>query len=284
MKYFGWRKNVLPNVGTSKPAKDALGGSKCICEGHVKVGRMKGDKFLDFRNSWTTVLRGIILRMVLIGFLQMVLLCFWEFTRNDPGASMALGLLTILSMICVLGWATCKVIRLARQDTTAHNSPACMMYSDSASLNNWGFLYVQFNAKACFFGVPILIHTLTRGMLIGLGRGSGVAQAVTLIITESVFLIGFCVVTLHIDKKTNVFNISVTVIKLISSTFLLVFSNAFDQPASPSPSDHRAVLTHARARSPVSELSYSSSTTPPSHSAPGIYPDFLSHCGYFEET
>ena len=37
---------------------------KLICEGLVKMGHMKGDKFQDFRNGWTTVLKGILFRVV----------------------------------------------------------------------------------------------------------------------------------------------------------------------------------------------------------------------------
>lgn len=37
---------------------------KLICELLVKMGRMKGDKFQDFRNGWTTVLKGILFRCV----------------------------------------------------------------------------------------------------------------------------------------------------------------------------------------------------------------------------
>lgn len=37
---------------------------KGICELLVKSGKLKGDKFQDFRNGWTTVLKGILFRIV----------------------------------------------------------------------------------------------------------------------------------------------------------------------------------------------------------------------------
>jgi len=37
---------------------------KVVCEGLVKAGKMKGDKFTDFRNGWMTVLKGILFRIV----------------------------------------------------------------------------------------------------------------------------------------------------------------------------------------------------------------------------
>jgi hypothetical protein len=37
---------------------------KVVCEALTKAGKMKGDTFRDFRNGWTTVLRGIMFRIV----------------------------------------------------------------------------------------------------------------------------------------------------------------------------------------------------------------------------
>ena len=205
---------------------------KLICEGLVKMGRLKGDKFQDFRNGWTTVLKGILFRIVLIGFPQMVVLCFWEFIEDDSGAEIVLAIFTIFTMIGLLGWASSKVIRLARRSIAMHKNPAYILYSDPVSLNKWGFLYVQFKATAYFFIVPVLIYILVKGMFVALSQKSGVAQAIALVIIEAAFLIGVCILTPYMDKKTNAFNISICVINFISAIFLLFFSNVFGQPVS----------------------------------------------------
>lgn len=205
---------------------------KFICEGLVKAGRLKNNKFQDFRNGWTTVLKGILFRIVLIGFPQMVVLCFWEFTVDDSGAEIVLAVFTVFTMIGILGWASSKVIRLARRSISMHKNPAYILYSDPVSLNKWGFLYVQFKATAYYFIVPVLIYILIKGMFIGLSQSSGIVQAVALVIIEAVFLIGVCILTPYMDKKTNAFNIAICVINFISAIFLLVFSNVFGQPVS----------------------------------------------------
>ena len=214
---------------------------KFICEGLVKIGKMKNDTFSEFRSGWTTVLKGILFRIVLIGFPQMVVLCFWEFTRNDSGAIIALAVFTIFTMIAILGWASSKVIRLGRRSIAMHKNPAYILYSDPQSLNKWGFLYVQFKATAFYFIVPFLIYILLKGMFIGLAQGSAVAQAVALVVIEAVYLIGVCILTPYMDKKTNAFNISISVINFVSALFLLVFSNIFNQPVCLPP----IILPHA---------------------------------------
>lgn len=205
---------------------------KLVCEGLVKAGRMKGEKFQDFRNGWTTVLKGILFRIVLIGYPQMVVLCFWEFTRLDSSAEVALAVFTIFTMLAVLGWASSKVIRLARRSIAMHKNPAYILYSDPVSLNKWGFLYVQFKATAYYFIVPWLIYILVKGLFIATAQGSGVAQAVALVVIEAIFLIVVCVLRPYMDKKTNGFNIAICVINFLSAIFLLVFSGIFGQPVS----------------------------------------------------
>lgn len=205
---------------------------KLICEALVKGGRMKGEKFQEFRNGWTTVLKGILFRIVLIGYPQMVVLCFWELTRRDSAAEVALAVFTIFTMLAVLGWASSKVIRLARRSIAMHKNPAYILYSDPVSLNKWGFLYVQFKATAYYFIVPWLVYILVKGLFIATAQGSGVAQAVALVVIEAAFLIVVCVLRPYMDKKTNGFNIAICVINFLSAIFLLVFSGIFGQPVS----------------------------------------------------
>lgn len=203
---------------------------KGVCELLVRGGRMKGEKFQDFRNGWTTVLKGILFRIVLIGYPQMVVLCFWEFTQKDSAAIVVLAVFTIFSMLAILGWASSKVIRLARRSITMHKNPAYILYSDPVSLNKWGFLYVQFKATAYFFIVPFLAYILIKGLFIALVQSNGAVQAVALVIIEAFWLIIVCVLRPYMDKKTNAFNIAICVINFLSAIFLLVFSDVFGQP------------------------------------------------------
>jgi hypothetical protein len=103
-----------------------------------------------------------------------------------------------------------------------------------------------------------------KGMFVGLGQEAGVVQAIGLLIIEALFLIGVCVMRPYMDKKMNAFNISIAVINLLNTIFLLIFTSVFNQPVWL----HfcytfiRYKLTHLpRASSPESWASFSSSTT-----------------------
>ncbi|KAJ4350487.1 putative flavin carrier protein 3 [Didymosphaeria variabile] len=204
---------------------------KFICEGLVKAGKMKHDQFTDFRNGWRTVLKGILFRVILIGFPQMMVLGFWELTKRDSAGEVVLAVFTIVSMIAILGWASSKVVRIAQRSIIMHKNPAYILYSDPIALNKWGFLYVQFKATMYYFIIPVLGYTLVKAMFIGFAQGSGTAQAIALVIIEAGLLIGVSVLRPYMDKKTNGFNIAIAAVNFLSAIFFLVFTEVFKQPA-----------------------------------------------------
>ncbi|CAI6342453.1 unnamed protein product [Periconia digitata] len=203
---------------------------KYICEALVKAGKMKHDQFTDFRNGWQTVLKGILFRVILIGFPQMMVLCFWELTRRDSPAEVVLAVFTLLTMIAILGWASSKVVRIAQRSIAMHKNPAYILYSDPVALNKWGFLYVQFKAAMYWCIIPVLLYILLKAMFIGLAQGNGGVQAVALLLIEIGLLIGVCVLRPYMDKKTNGFNIAIAAMNALSALFMLFFSEIFKAP------------------------------------------------------
>jgi len=204
--------------------------TKAILDGCAKAGWMKSDKFLEFRNGWKIVIKGILFRLVLLGFVQMSVLCLWELVERDSAAEVILALIVFISMAAALGWASFKVIQLAKKSVTMHKNPAYILYSDPQCLNKWGFLYVQYRATAYYFVVAVLCYILAKAVFIAFAQNSPVAQAVGLVIVEAVALIGVSVIRPFMDKKTNVFNISIASVNFLNAIFLLVFSDAFGQP------------------------------------------------------
>ncbi|OAA50708.1 hypothetical protein ISF_09326 [Cordyceps fumosorosea ARSEF 2679] len=203
---------------------------KGICEVLAKNQVMKNDRFLDFRNGWLTVLKGILYRVALLGFPGVTLLCLWEFTQVDSPAEVVLAVVFLFGLIVTLGWGASKVIRIARRSVAMHQNPAYILFSDPQALNRWGFLYMQFRASAYYFIAPVLAYALVKSMVIAFGQKSSVAQAICLIIVEVAALIAASVMRPWMDKPTNSFNIAICVINFLNAIFLLIFSNVFGAP------------------------------------------------------
>lgn len=111
-----------------------------------------------------------------------------------------------------------------------HRNPAYALYSDQHALNKWGFLYIQFRASAYYFIVPGLLHTLLKAMFVAFAQGSGVTQAVALIVLEVAALIATSVLRPYMDKSTNAINVTICVINFLNAIFLLIFTDVFDGP------------------------------------------------------
>ncbi|KAK6583056.1 hypothetical protein PZA11_004132 [Diplocarpon coronariae] len=203
---------------------------KGFCELAVRQEWMQKNKFEDFRNGWFTVLKGIMFRLVLIGYPQMTILCLWEFTQIDSPAELVLAIFFFFGMTGTLAWAALKVIRIANRSTEMHKNPAYILYSDPAALNKWGFLYVQFRATAYYFILPTLAYILVKGMFIAFGQKSGTTQSIALLLIEAIMLIAASVLRPWMDKSINSFNIAICSVNFVNSIMLLIFTDVFNQP------------------------------------------------------
>ena len=178
------------------------------------------------------MLKGVLFRIVLIGFPQMVILCFWEMTEHDSAGEVALAVITIITMLAMLGWICAKVVLIARRSIALHKNPAYILYSDPVCLHKWGFLYVQFKATAYWFIIPLLAFLLVVGLFIAFAQASGTAQAISLLILNLGYLVALSILRPFMDKKTNAFNISIAAVNFVSSIFMLFFTEIFGLPVS----------------------------------------------------
>jgi hypothetical protein len=163
----------------------------------------------------------------------MCILCLWELTRRDSSAEVVLAVFMLLAMTGSLGFAAYKVIALAKKSVVMHQNPAYILYSDPAALNKWGFLYVQYRASAYYCVVPVLIYILAKTMFISIAQPAPLPQAIGLLVIELGVLVAACVMRPWMDKKTNVFNISIAAINFLNVILLLFFTSVFNQPVSP---------------------------------------------------
>ncbi|MBE3045819.1 hypothetical protein IMZ48_25400 [Candidatus Bathyarchaeota archaeon] len=203
---------------------------KAYCEVAIKKRWMGPDKFAEFRNGWTTVLKGVLFRMALIGFPQLTIFCLWELTQNDSPAEMVLAVSFFLGVLVTLGWAAIKVILIARQSVTTHRNPAYILFSNLEVLNKWGFLYVQFRASAYYYIAPMLVYLLVKGMFVAFAQSASVVQSVAFILIEVAALIAASVLRPWMDKRTNSFNIAICAVNFVNAITLFLFTNVFGGP------------------------------------------------------
>lgn len=203
---------------------------KLICELGIKRRWIKDTRFQELRDDYHSVLKGIIFRLLLIGYPGMTILCLWEFTQVDSSAEVFLAVIVFFGMSAALILAIFKVTRLARRSEVLHQTAAYTLYAEATVFNTWGLLYIQFRASAYYYVVINLVYTLVKGAFVAFGQNSGITQAVALIIVESATLISAAVIHPWMDKPTNVMNIAICSINFLNSILLLIFTGVFGGP------------------------------------------------------
>lgn len=189
-------------------------------------------RFIDFRNGWRTIIKGIFYRLALLTYPQMSILCLWEFTQADSAAEVVIAVVIFFGLTSVLFWGASRLILIARRSVTLHQNPAYILFADPKVLNKWGFLYIQFRASAYYFIFPTLGYILVKSMLVALGQhcSRGIAQAVGIFLLETGALIAASIMRPWMDKSTNSFNIAICAVNFLNAICLLVFTNVLGAP------------------------------------------------------
>lgn len=190
----------------------------------------RNHKFQTFHNHWRVTMKGVIFRLILIGFLPIATVSLWEFTANDSPAEIILAILFFFGMTVTLGLATFRVISIARRSEHLHKTPAYMLYSDAGIFKKWGFLFIPFRASAYWYIAPALAYILLKAIFVGLAQSSGIAQAIGFLIIEAIALITVSVIRPYMDKPANSMHIAICAINFVNAIFLLIFTDVFNGP------------------------------------------------------
>jgi hypothetical protein len=188
------------------------------------------NRFLYFRLNWRVMLKGALLRLVFIGFPQLLILSLWEFVERDSAAVIILAVFFLILCLGILCWNTFKVIIIGQKSIQLHGTPAYLLYSDSQVVNKYGFLYSQFAATHYYFIALVLGYTFLKACFISFAQSSGKTQGLAIFLIELAYLILVCWKRPYMDKMTNVINITICAIMTLNALFFLFFSGLFGQP------------------------------------------------------
>ncbi|KAG5439303.1 hypothetical protein PCK2_000864 [Pneumocystis canis] len=181
--------------------------------------------YIKSTGGMPNLLKGVMYRLLLIGYPQLSILCLWELIARDSIGAVIYAVLTLIIVNSLLTYATYKVIVLARRSLKFHKTAAYILYSDSKILTKWGSFYIQFSASAYYFIVLLLFFILLRSAFIALCQGNPLVQAIAFFIIQLVYFVLIVYLRPFLDKKTNIFSATVAGIDLLNSIFALIFAN-----------------------------------------------------------
>lgn len=198
----------------------------------IKAGWVKQNKFLEFRNNWRIILKGALLRYIYIGFTQLTILSFWEFTERDSAAVIVIACLFLILSIGLMLWAAYRTWYFAQRSIQVYSNPAALLYGDEKVLHKYGFFYTMFKADFYWWNFVLLTYILVKAIFIGFAQASGMTQALAIWILDMAYLGAIIHFQPYLDRLTNILNICINVITTINSFLFLFFSDLFGQPYS----------------------------------------------------
>ncbi|KAG0661030.1 putative flavin carrier protein 3 [Maudiozyma exigua] len=195
----------------------------------VKAGWINPTRFHEFRTSWRIILKGALLRYIYIGFTQLTILSFWEFTERDSGAVITIACLFIVLSVGLMGWALFRTHYFAQISIQQYNNPAAILYGDQRILHKYGFFYTMFNAAHYWWNGVLLSYIFVKSLFIGFAQASGKTQALAVFILDLFYFIAIIYYKPYLDKPTNIMNIFICTVTLVNSFLFMFFSDLFHQ-------------------------------------------------------
>ncbi|CCD26659.1 putative flavin adenine dinucleotide transporter NDAI_0I00900 [Naumovozyma dairenensis CBS 421] len=211
-----------------------LAGFIIVCKYSIELGIRVGwikdrNKFSEFRSNWRLVLKGSLLRYVYIGFVQLTILSFWEFTERDSAAVIVIACLFIILSVGLMLWAAYRTVYFAKKSIQMYNNPAALLYGDQYVLHKYGFFYTMFNANHYWWNIVLLSYVFVKSLFIGFSQASGMTQALVIWLLDLFYFVAIIYYQPYLDKPTNIMNILIATVTVVNSFLFLFFSDLFGQ-------------------------------------------------------
>ncbi|QBM90625.1 ML-like domain-containing protein [Metschnikowia aff. pulcherrima] len=203
---------------------------KAFVEICIRTKMMNEGKFNEYRQHWSSIIKGALYRLLLVALPQIVVFSFWEFTVRDSAGLVVVAAFFVLVAFVLLGFAAFRVISFGRRSVREHKNPAYLLYGNNVFLNKFGFVYVQYRANCYYFVGFSLLYIFLKTFFVAVLQKHGKVQSLVVFAIELVHCVAVCWIRPFMDKRTNAFNITISVINTLNALFFAFFSYVFRQP------------------------------------------------------
>ncbi|RCK66288.1 Flavin carrier protein 2 [Candida viswanathii] len=203
---------------------------KAVIEILIRSKIMNEGKFNEYRQQWSSIIKGTLYRLLVLALPQISLLCIWEFTSRDSAGTVVVAVFLLAVTVFLLLQASIRVFLMGRKSVRQFNNPAYLLFGDGKFLNRFGFLYVQYRADKYWFILVSLVYIFLKSLFVAVLQQHGMPQSVIVWVIELIYTVLLIWIRPYMDKRTNAFNITIGVINFINALFFMFFSNVFRQP------------------------------------------------------
>ncbi|CUM64454.1 uncharacterized protein PRCAT00002058001 [Priceomyces carsonii] len=203
---------------------------KALVEILIRSNVMNEGKFNEYRQQWPQIIKGALYRLMMVAFPQLTVMCVWELCSRDSTGTVVVAVFLLVISIVLLCQAAIRVVLIGRRSVRQFKNPAYLLFGDSTFLNKFGFIYVQFRADRYFFICFSIFYIFLKSLFVAVLQDHGKVQSVIVFAIELIFCVIVCWIRPFMDKRTNAFNITISIINTINALFFMFFSYVFKQP------------------------------------------------------
>ncbi|KAJ4297161.1 hypothetical protein N0V88_004079 [Collariella sp. IMI 366227] len=177
------------------------------------------------KHYWGSIARAITsLIMLLYGI--WVLYCVFQFTRGDSWAAKVLAGVTLFLFTAILAFFCWKIWSTARQLKKMNGSVA-ELYENKNIWVKYSLFYESYRKDYWWIFVPTIIYMFAKGCVMAAADGHGMVQAVAQLIIEGIMLVLLLWSRPYERKSSNIINITISVVRVLSVVCILVFVEEF---------------------------------------------------------
>ncbi|KAB5536390.1 hypothetical protein GE09DRAFT_971193 [Coniochaeta sp. 2T2.1] len=177
------------------------------------------------KHYWGSIARAIT-SLILLLYGVWVLYCIFQFTHGDSWAAktlagVTLGLFTgVLAFFSWKIWWTARKLRMAEGDVSG-------LYDDKNIWVKYSLFYESYKKDYWWIFVPTILYMFAKGFTLAAADGHGMVQTIAQLIIEGIMLMLLLWSRPYERKSSNVINIIIQVVRVLSVVCILVFVEEF---------------------------------------------------------
>ena len=180
-------------------------------------------RLAKLHNGYWRNITSLLVRIMLVIFGTWSLFCFYQFKNGDSWAATLLAAVTLAVFISAITFFTVHIAQIARRSAAEGEHGLERLYEHTPQLKLYQIFYQNYKFKYWWFFVPALLYSLAKSMFVAFGNGHGLLQVVGCIVCEAVNLLLLFSTHAYQDRKANVVNTAISIVRLLSLLATLVF-------------------------------------------------------------
>ncbi|KAK0734158.1 hypothetical protein B0T26DRAFT_57158 [Lasiosphaeria miniovina] len=177
------------------------------------------------KHYWGSIARAIT-NLILLLYGVWVLYCVFQFTKGDSWAAKTLAGVTLALFTGILAFFSFKIWHTAHKLKKMEGDIGAL-YEDKSIWVKYSLFYESYRRDYWWIFVPTIIYMFAKGCVLAAADGHGMVQTIAQLVIEAVMMVLLLWSRPYERRSSNVINIVIQVVRVLSVACILVFVEQF---------------------------------------------------------